>query len=179
MGSQTAHEVAAFLILDQTRSEIHTRKTHTIENTQNPTFSYKLKSAPSVVSLDRVHAHLAANKALVLPKSDPDEVPLAEYIVQVTNTGSIDADDVVLGFLKPPGAGVGGTPLQTLFGFERVHVPAGKTVEVYLGSTMGDFTQVDAEGKHQVVAGEYTVQFGVQETAPHGMGFLTTTVTAA
>ena len=26
--------------------------------------------------------------------------------------GAVDADDVVLGFLKPPGAGVGGVPLQ-------------------------------------------------------------------
>ena len=46
--------------------------------------------------------------------------------VQVTNTGSVDADDVVLGFLEPPGAGDKGVPLQTLFAFERVHVKAGQ-----------------------------------------------------
>ena len=50
--------------------------------------------------------------------------PLVNYEVKVTNTGTVDADDVVLGFLVPPGAGVNGVPLQTLFGFERVHVPA-------------------------------------------------------
>jgi pre-mRNA-splicing factor SYF2/beta-D-xylosidase 4 len=52
------------------------------------------------------------------------------YVVNVTNTGTIDADDVVLGFIKPPGAGTNGVPLQTLFGFERVHVKAGETVQV-------------------------------------------------
>lgn len=55
--------------------------------------------------------------------------------VTVTNTGKMDADDVVLGFMVPPGAGVDGVPLQTLFGFERVHVPAGQSVSVYLYRT--------------------------------------------
>jgi hypothetical protein len=32
----------------------------------------------------------------------------------------------VLGMLLPPGAGQGGVPLQTLFGFERVHVKKGE-----------------------------------------------------
>ena len=39
------------------------------------------------------------------------------FSVNVTNTGSVDADDVVLGFLTPPGAGEDGVPLQSLFGF--------------------------------------------------------------
>ena len=39
----------------------------------------------------------------------------------------------VLGFLVPPGAGERGVPLQTLFGFERVHVKAGQTVMVRKG----------------------------------------------
>jgi hypothetical protein len=32
---------------------------------------------------------------------------------------------VVLGFLTPPRAGIGGVPLQSLFGFERVHLRSG------------------------------------------------------
>lgn len=60
-------------------------------------------------------------------------------------TGTVDSDDVVLGFLTPPGAGKNGVPLQTLFAFERVHVKVGETVSVLLyrwklGTT---FTQVD------------------------------------
>jgi hypothetical protein len=54
---------------------------------------------------------------------------------------------VVLGFLKPPGAGVAGVPLQTLYGFDRVHVPAGKTVTVELYPSLADFTQVRAPAR--------------------------------
>ena len=37
-----------------------------------------------------------------------------QYQIKVTNTGLVDSDDVVLGFLRPPGAGRGGVPLQQL-----------------------------------------------------------------
>ena len=69
-------------------------------------------------------------------------------------------------------------PLQSLFGFERVHVKAGETVVVYLGAQLTDFAQADGAGVHHAHAGEYTVQFGVPETARHGMGFATTRTTA-
>ena len=91
--------------------------------------------------------------------------------MNVTNTGSMDADDVVLGFLVPAGAGTGGVPLQELFGFERVFVPAGQTVTVYLGAQGVRFCQADKDGVRHFLPGEYKVRFGVQETAAHGMGF--------
>jgi hypothetical protein len=103
----------------------------------------------------------------------------AQFWVNVTNTGTVDSDDVVLGFLTPPGAGVDGTPLQELFGFERVHVPAGQTVTVYLGAQGVRFTQAGVDGVRRVLPGEYTVRFGVQETAAHGMGFAEASFVAA
>jgi pre-mRNA-splicing factor SYF2/beta-D-xylosidase 4 len=75
------------------------------------------------------------------------------------------------GFLKPPGAGTAGVPRQTLFGFERVHVPAGQTVTVFLYPTLLDLTHVDAEGRRQPLAGHVRVQFGIPETAALGQGF--------
>ena len=54
------------------------------------------------------------------------------FAVNVTNTGTVDSDDVVLGFISPPGGGTLGRPLKTLFGFERVHVKAGQTMKVWL-----------------------------------------------
>jgi hypothetical protein len=95
----------------------------------------------------------------------------ADFWVNVTNTGAVDSDDVVLGFLVPPGAGTGGVPLQELFGFERVFVPAGQTVTVYLGAQGVRFTQPDVDGVRRVLPGEYTARFGVKETAEGGMGF--------
>ena len=64
-----------------------------------------------------------------------------EFQVNISNTGSRDADDVVLAFLVPPRAGKDGMPLQSLFGFERVHVAAGGTVTVAFSPTLTDFAQ--------------------------------------
>ena len=86
---------------------------------------------------------------------------------------------MVLGFLRPPGAGENGVPLQTLWGFERVHVKAGETVTVELYPSATDFTHVDGEGERGVMAGGYRFEFGVAETARRGMGFVRHTVIAA
>ena len=86
---------------------------------------------------------------------------LDRYAVNVTNTGKMDADDVVLGFMRPPGAGENGIPLQTLFGFERVHVKAGHTVSVSLFPSLLEFTQVDNAGKRYALPGQYHFRFGV------------------
>ena len=104
--------------------------------------------------------------------------PLVNYWVNVTNTGKMDADDVVLGFLVPPGAGENGVPLQTLFGFERVHVKAGETVSVNIYPAMTDFAHTLLDGTKAAAAGEWTVKFGVQETAQHGQGYVETALTA-
>ena len=90
-----------------------------------------------------------------------DNVVLAEYSVNVTNTGAYDADDVVLGFIKPPGGGVDGVPLQSLFNFERVHVNAGQTVTVTLAAKALDFTAVQPDGRRVALVGRHTVEFGV------------------
>jgi hypothetical protein len=98
--------------------------------------------------------------------------PLVNYQVNVTNTGSIDADDVVLGFVTPPGAGTNGIPLKQLFGFERVHLKAGETKSVYLYPALNEFTQVNVAGVREVLAGEYTVSFGEERSGANGQGFV-------
>ena len=97
--------------------------------------------------------------------------PLVNYNVKVTNTGSVDSDDVVLGFLVPPNAGKDGVPLQTLFGFERVHVPAGQSVDVNIYPALTDFMHTALDGTKTAAAGEWKVKFGVAETQKHGMGY--------
>ena len=87
----------------------------------------------------------------------------------MSNIGAVDADDVVLGFLSPPGRGTGGFPLKSLFGFERVHVKAGATVSVYLYPALTDFAITAADGTRVARAGTFKVSFGVG--AP-GMGYV-------
>ena len=101
------------------------------------------------------------------------------FLVNVTNTGAVDSDDVVLGFLVPPGAGADGIPLQELFAFERVFVRAGQTVTVYLGAQGVRFTQADKGGVRRFLAGEYGVRLGVKEAAAHRMGFAEQSVLVA
>jgi len=139
------------------------------------TFSYAIVPTPQneeVISLAPVHYMLskATAEGRFFPTLESLSAPLAKYEVNVTNTGNYDADDVVLGFIVPPGAGTNGVPLQTLFGFERVRVPRGQTVAVFLYPALSDFTQVDINGRRVPVAGEYTVRFGIPETHKYGQG---------
>ena len=80
--------------------------------------------------------------------------------------GAVDSDYVVLGFLVPPGAGTGGVPLQTLFGFERVRVRAGDTVTVWLGVGARALTHVarataGAPPARLPLPGTWTLRVGV------------------
>ena len=54
---------------------------------------------------------------------------------------------------------------------ERVHVPAGKTVTVNLYPSLQDFTLTKLDGFKEALAGDWTIKFGVQETAEHGQGY--------
>jgi hypothetical protein len=130
----------------------------------------------STVSLASVAELLASTAAAnrSFPSLDASQTMAlapARYTVNVSNTGPMDSDDVVLGFLTPPGAGANGVPRQTLFGFERVHVKAGETVTVHLYPELTQFTQVRLDGSRVAVDGEYSVRFGLKETAELGMGF--------
>jgi hypothetical protein len=145
------------------------------------TFAYAL-AGPAAAPLAPTAAFLAAH---AVPTYGAAFAPLrgaplvANFTLTVRNTGARDSDDVVLGFLVPPGAGAGGVPLQELFGFERVHVRAGETVTVYLGAQGVRFTQAGADGVRRALAGEYTVRFGVRETAAGGGGFAEARVAVA
>jgi hypothetical protein len=146
------------------------------------TWAYAPFNPPRAVSLAAVRAAADAHALAGSPESTPRSLQAAEvdFFVNVTNTGAVDSDDVVLGFLVPPGAGVDGVPLQELFGFERVHVRAGETVTVYLGAQGVRFTQPDAvTGVRRALAGEYTARFGVRETAEGGSGFAEVRFSAA
>eukprot|EP01043_Picozoa_sp_COSAG02_P073507 COSAG02_NODE_14323_length_1284_cov_1.564557_1_plen_322_part_00 len=117
----------------------------------------------AAVSMRPVHQMLATSAGRASPSIKLVEAmgPLVRWTVNVSNTGKMDADDVVLGFLRPPGAGENGIPLQTLFGFERVHVKAGHTVSVSLFPSLLDFTQADRYGNRYALPGEYKFRFGV------------------
>ena len=141
------------------------------------TFAYSLaKAPPAAVSAAPVKAMLAttvaAGRTFPARALLDAAAPLVQYEVTVTNTGSVDSDDAVLGFLTPPGAGQNGVPLQSLFGFERVHVKAGASVTVYLYPELTEFAQVGPDGTRAALLGEYTVRFGEARSAKLGQGLV-------
>jgi len=77
-------------------------------------------------------------------------VGATSFVVDVTNTGRMAADDVVLLFLVPPNAGVDGVALKDLVAFDRVHVPVNATVSVALSVPLKVFA---AKGAYRVEAG--------------------------
>jgi hypothetical protein len=50
-------------------------------------------------------------------------------------------------------------------------VPAGQSRSVYLYPELTNFAAVGSDGVRAVIAGEYTVQFGLRESSTLGMGF--------
>ena len=79
-------------------------------------------------------------------------VGATSFVVSVTNTGRMAADDVVLLFLIPPNAGADGVALRDLVAFDRVHVGVNATVSVALSVPSTVFA----------TKGAYTVEAGVR-----------------
>ena len=69
------------------------------------------------------------------------------FVVDVTNIGSMAADDVVLLFLIPPNAGADGVALKDLVAFDRVHVPVNATVSVALSVPLKVFATARARAR--------------------------------
>ena len=140
------------------------------------TFAVSDVSGPASLPLAPVQAYLASHSDLGSAYAPLTSETVGTYWVNVTNTGVRDADYVALGFLVPPGAGTGGVPLQELFGFQRVHVPAGQSVTVWLGLSARQLTAIVEDGsgvagdahplaprvRRLAAPGEYKVRFGVQ-----------------
>jgi len=139
------------------------------------TFAYANLHGPAEVSLRGAAAWAApaagrgAAGALALSVA-AGERAAALFSVDVENAGAVDADDVVLAFLEPPGAGAGGVPRQELVFFSRVRVRAGAAARVDVPLPLRALTQVGASGERAALAGRYTLRVGVRAAAAAGGG---------
>jgi hypothetical protein len=133
-------------------------------------FTYTPVNGPLEVPIAPTKQYIADNAIFEARYAPLESETVATYWINVTNNGPFDADDAVLGFVEPPGGGENGTPLQFLFGFQRVHVPAGQSVLVWLGLEARHLTQVQTNGARVAWPGKYTIRFGLRETAAQGQG---------
>ena len=87
------------------------------------------------------------------------EKQLDEVVVPVTNTGDRDGAEVVQLYVRKPDDTAG--PIKTLRGFQRVNVPAGKTVEVTIPLDKETFLWWDEKAQDMVpVRGNYELLVG-------------------
>jgi beta-glucosidase len=73
----------------------------------------------------------------------------------VKNTGSAAGDEVVELYLTQPKAS--DTPIRVLAGFTRVHLGPGQSTHVGLTIDPRSIAQVDPQGNHVILPGDYTV----------------------
>ena len=79
--------------------------------------------------------------------------------VTLTNTGTVDGDEVVELYLTDMLASTV-RPRQQLRAFKRVPVKAGETVRVILTLSPADFGLYDRKMEHVIEAGDFTVRIG-------------------
>lgn len=80
-------------------------------------------------------------------------------LIPVTNTGTVDADEVVQLYVRNPADTEG--PLKSLRGFSRVHIPSGATVTVEFPLTDETFLSWSASRQDMVpTRGEWQILYG-------------------
>jgi beta-glucosidase len=78
--------------------------------------------------------------------------------VDVTNTGTMDADEVVQ--LYAARKDIQGSPIRNLVGFQRIHLAKGKTQKVSFQLDDRRLSTVDAKGQRAVVPGTLNLWVG-------------------
>jgi hypothetical protein len=93
-------------------------------------------------------------------------VTVRNFRVNVTNTGSMAGDDVVLAFVTPPQVPRNGQtpPIKQLFGFERVHLNVNETVQVFFAFNVDSLFSIARDGSKWLHPGLYRITIGKQLT---------------
>jgi beta-glucosidase len=78
--------------------------------------------------------------------------------VEVTNTGKMDADEVVQVYMSRND--IAGSPIRSLIGFKRIHIAKGKTEKIKFELSERDLSSVDEKGKRALFAGKVDLWVG-------------------
>mmetsp|Transcript_18741 Transcript_18741/g.36126 ORF Transcript_18741/g.36126 Transcript_18741/m.36126 type:complete len:757 (+) Transcript_18741:2-2272(+) len=107
-------------------------------------------------------------------RNPTNEAGVASFSCDVSNTGDMDGEEVVLMYVKPSAelrsAAPHPVPLQNLKGFERVFVAKGMTESVSFDLAKRDFALVNEEGERVVYEG-YGHYVSFSGTQPQGSAF--------
>ena len=121
------------------------------------TFSYSMTSAGADVAFDRISRYVENSAGQFLRT----EAPVLQWVtIKVKNTGTVAGSDVVLLFVQNPTPGVGGAPIKTLMGFERVYLEPGESIDVPFSITAHDLTLANGDGGRGGQRGTWTLLAG-------------------
>lgn len=89
---------------------------------------------------------------------------LQSFRVNITNTGTIDGDDVVLAFIVPPQQRIVGQtpPIKQLIGFERIHLKVNETQQVFFPLNIESLFTIVQDGSKWLYPGRYHIRVGNQ-----------------
>jgi beta-D-xylosidase 4 len=103
-------------------------------------------------------------KSLMQNNYNERKVRVHLYRVNVTNTGNMAGDDVVLAFITPPKISLNDQtpPIRKLFGFERVKLDVNQTAQVFFPLNMESLLTITRDGSKWLEPGSYRVMIGKQ-----------------
>ena len=104
----------------------------------------------------------ASIESLMKNNFDEKKVLAHVYRVNVTNTGDVFGNDVVLAFITPPKSSITGQtpPIKQLFGFERVALDVNQMAQVYFPLNVQSLLRVARDGSKWLEPGAYRIVIG-------------------
>ena len=127
------------------------------------TFRYEMigVAAAGATAVTAVLSAASLDKVIEATRHRP-HIAAVVYTVEIalTNTGSHAGAETVLGFVSPPGAGVGGEPLRSLRRYEKLYLTSGARATATLRFTAHDFATTGEDGSARAVQGDWVVSFG-------------------
>ncbi|CAF1318287.1 unnamed protein product [Adineta steineri] len=102
-------------------------------------------------------------KSLLKNIEKEDRTIISSIRINVTNTGDMDGDDVVLAYVTPPTVNNGSiVPSKQLFGFERIHLKQNETKEVFFPFTIAAALTIAENASKWIHPGLYHIIIGQQ-----------------
>jgi beta-D-xylosidase 4 len=103
-------------------------------------------------------------QSLIKNNSDKLNFLMQPFRVNVTNTGTIDGDDVVLAYVTPPQVLREGQspPIKQLFGFKRISLSVNETKQVFFPFNIEALFTIARDGSKWLHPGQYHILIGNQ-----------------
>jgi hypothetical protein len=121
------------------------------------TFSYTWYNDSTIVPY-------SIDSLMINKKYDTEDILVESFRVNVTNTGTVAGDDVVLAYIIPPQVLHNGetSPIKQLFGFERINLNIGETKQVFFPLNIKSILTIAQDGSKWFHPGQYSILIGNQ-----------------